>query len=244
MTSARRFATLGLLALALLCAASSIARAGLVALNDRSLPASADGFNITLDTATNLEWLDVTVSANFTFQTIQSQFGPAGLFPGFRYATDLELTGNDLDGNGSIQVHSLFESAGLGEGYSFSVAGYSPVRNLMGLVGISGNAAQYGYAYGTVLDSRDLNNPIDGTIEALISQGANFGEVGSGLFGAFGPHPINTTDVGLPVLRGNWLVRPYDAVPEPSGAVLLGMGVVLLRTAFRRVRGVPGSHAR
>ena len=234
MRSVSRFSAPVLLTLAALCTASPVARAGLVALNDPSLPASADGFNITLDTASGLEWLDVAVSSNFTFNTIQGQFAPGGLFPAFRYATDLELTGNDLNGNGNSHIHSLFESAGLGTGYSFSVVGYGLVRSLMGLVGFSGNAAQYGYAYGTVLDnSQSPNQPIDGKIEALISQGFNFGEAGTGFLGAFGPRPINTTDVGLPVVRGNWLVRPFS-VPEPSGIVLLGIGAVLVSGAPSR----------
>jgi hypothetical protein len=79
------------------------------------------------DTATGLEWLDVAVSANITYQTIQSQFSQAGLFSGFRYATDLELSGNDQSGHNPGQVHTLFESAGLGEGFSFSVVGYGLV---------------------------------------------------------------------------------------------------------------------
>jgi hypothetical protein len=206
-------------------------------MNDSSLPASADGFNITLDTATSLEWLDVAVSADYTFQTIGSQFGPGGLFHGFRYATDLELSGNDLTGNNPLQVHSLFESAGLRNGYSFSVVGYGLVRNLMGFVGFSGNVAQYGYAYGTVLDSQDPTNPIDGKIEAFISQGFNFGEAGTSPFGAFGPLAMNTTDVGLPVVRGNWLVRA-QAVPEPSSALTACAGAaVLLGFALWRAGG-------
>jgi hypothetical protein len=179
----------------------------------------------------------VAVSANFTFQTIQNQFDAAGLFPGFRYATDLELSGNNQSGNNPGQVHSLFESAGLGEGFSFSVVGYGLVRDLMGFVGFSGNQAQYGYAYGTVGNSLDPSSPLDGKIEALISQGANFGIAGTAPFGTFGPDPINTTDIGLPVVRGNWLVRSFNAVPEPSSVFLLSVGFsFVLSIAWSRAR--------
>src|SRR5262249_27221010 len=148
--------------------------------------------------------------------TIQQQFAPGGLFPGFRYATDLELTGNDQSGHSPVQVHSLLESAGLGNGFAFSEVGYGEVRNLMGFVGFSGNQAQYGYAYGTAANSLNPSHPLDGKIEALIYQVYNFGVQGPAPLGTFGPTPINTTDVGLPTARGNWLVRPSaSAVPEP-----------------------------
>jgi len=223
MTTALRAASLGLTGLLMLIAAPNNSRAGLVSLNDSSLPASADGFNITLDTSTGLEWLDVAVSADSTFQTIQSQFGPGGKFPGFRYATDLELGGNTPNG----QVNSLFKSAGIGVSIVFSVANYDLVRGLMGYVGFSGNRANFGYAYGTVVSAQNVSTPLDGKIEALFSQGSNFGESGIGPFGTFGPRSVNTTDVGLPTVRGNWLVRAAaaTAVPEPSSFLLVGVGV-------------------
>jgi hypothetical protein len=107
----------------------------------------------------------------------------------------------------------------------------------MGFVGFSGNQAQYGYAYGTVANSLDSSSPLDDKIEALISQGANFGIAGTAPLGTFGPDPINTTDVGLPVIRGNWLVRSFSSVPEPSSVLLLSVG-------FPVVRGLAWSRAR
>src|SRR5262249_35030276 len=136
--------------------------------------------------------------------------------------------------------HSLFDSAGLGEGYSFSAVGYGLVRNLMGFVGFSGDVAQYGYAYRTVLRSPAPANPIDGEVGGFLSQGFKFGEAGSrplGAVGAFGPLAINTTDVGLPVVRGNWLVRAH-AVPEPSSSLTACAGAaVLLGFALWRAGG-------
>jgi hypothetical protein len=223
MTRATLNVSIGLAALIMFCAAPGDSRAGLISLNDPSLPASADGFNITLDTSTGLEWLDVAVSADYTFQTIQSQFGPGGLFHGFRYATDLELTGNTPQG----QVDSLFKSAGIGPAIVFSQANYALVRGLMGFVGSSGNTAQFGYAYGSVVSAQNPSVELDGKIEALFSQGSDTGESGVTAFGAFGPRAINTTDVGLPVVRGNWLVRA-ESTPEPSSALLAGLGFVIL----------------
>ena len=66
--------------------------------NDFSLAASADGFNITFDSSTGLEWLDLDVSVGRTFNDLSgvdgsNEFIGGGDFEGFRYATRLELTG-------------------------------------------------------------------------------------------------------------------------------------------------------
>src|SRR2546426_3565128 len=62
---------------------------------------------LTLDTSTNLLWLDLPVSQLFTgagslgsFDFVSGQLGPGGMFQGFRYAT-------------SDQVNRLFTDAGL-----------------------------------------------------------------------------------------------------------------------------------
>lgn len=48
-----------------------------------------EGLN-TLDTATGLEWLDLTQSAGKTFADVSSRFGSNGAYAGYRYATAAE----------------------------------------------------------------------------------------------------------------------------------------------------------
>jgi hypothetical protein len=76
------------------------------ALISRDFHNPGDGL-LTLDTSTNLLWLDLPVSQLFTsggshgsFDFVSGQLGPAGTFQGFRYATP-------------DQVNRLFGDAGL-----------------------------------------------------------------------------------------------------------------------------------
>ena len=187
------------------------ARGGLISINDPSLPASTDGFNLTRDTSTGLEWLDVAASADYSFQTIQGQFARAVRFR----ASVTRRTSSSWGETPRGQVESLFKSAGLGGTIVFSFENYELVRGLMGYVGFSGNTGEFGYAYGTLVSADDPSTPLDGKIEALFSQGYDTGESGISSFDTFVPRRINTTDVGLPAVRGNWLVRPAaSAVPS------------------------------
>jgi hypothetical protein len=223
--------TLAAIVLSGFCA--GVGRAALIDLNDLMLPGSADGANITRDTLTGIEWLDVDVSFGRTFGDLTGQdgtneFGPGGDFEGFRYATLVEFTGQ----NAGPQLDSLMRSAGLGvPAFSF-VAGYGPVRGLIGHVGCFGSCGSYGYAWGAIEEAGAETQVF---VEAFTSQGLNWGRsdqrVTLNLFG-----PNNT----LPLQKGNWLVRPV-AVPEPCTGVLLGLGLLISRGAIRA--GVRGNRA-
>lgn len=60
-------------------------------LNDSSLPTSSDGMNITRDTSTNLEWLDLTVTTGSSFNDVSAQLTAGGTLDGFRFATTSEV---------------------------------------------------------------------------------------------------------------------------------------------------------
>ena len=51
-----------------------------------------EGIN-TFDTATGLEWLDLTQTSGKSFADVSGQFGAGGLFAGYRYATAAETQG-------------------------------------------------------------------------------------------------------------------------------------------------------
>ncbi len=221
--------------------APSASFAALVLYNDPSLPASADGMNITRDTSTGLEWLDVDVSVGRTFDDLTgvdgtNEFIPGGDFAGFRYAIKQELTGAQ---NGP-QLPSLHLSLGISP-FSFSdIGSYPDVRGLLAINGCFGACAvaqyfqgvapaAYGYVYGAIL----LN---DGVTEAEASlETFRHGSNNWGRHNPSSPPVINNppNDAFVPpVLKGNWLVR---AVPIPAPFVLLLTGLTILTVRTKTV---------
>jgi hypothetical protein len=84
--------------------------------------------SITIDTVNNLEWLDLTLSLNVSFNGALAQFGAGGTFEGFRHATAAEIL-------------ALSNEAGLSLGQS--AANYLPAITLQALIGSLGNASPY-----------------------------------------------------------------------------------------------------
>lgn len=87
-----------LMNLVLIFISTTSSHASIVLVNDPNLGISADGFNITRDTSTGLEWLDLDLSVGRKFDDLtgvdgSNEFLTGGDFEGFRYATHLELTG-------------------------------------------------------------------------------------------------------------------------------------------------------
>lgn len=79
-------------AIVLACSASA-ASATIVSQDDAKFGAGA----LTFDSATGLQWLDLTLSTNLSYTYVLTQFGAGGAFEGFRYATLTEL--NKLETN-------------------------------------------------------------------------------------------------------------------------------------------------
>lgn len=216
--------------------------AAIVLVNNPTLPASADGFNITRDTSTGLDWLDVDVSVGRTHADLtgadgSNEFIAGGDFAGFRYATKVELTGAQ---NGP-QLPSLFLSLGLSPFDYSSIAGYAAVRSLLAINGCFGacavaqyfpgvTPAAYGYIYGTILEN-DLSVGI-ASLETFRTQGFNWGRHEPNFSPVFpGLLPPNP----LPVMQGNWLVRA-TVVPLPAPFALLLAGMALLGLGAQRRR--------
>jgi len=76
----------------LVCFVGSSADGALVAATDSSSPGGVN--NVTSDTATGLDWLDLTASSGISFDNILLQFGTGGTYEGWRHATQAEV--NDL----------------------------------------------------------------------------------------------------------------------------------------------------
>lgn len=72
-------------------AAAVLAASVLTAAPARSAIVDAADHSYLTDTATNLDWLDVTTTAGMSFNYVSSQLGVGGQFAGWRYATGDEF---------------------------------------------------------------------------------------------------------------------------------------------------------
>lgn len=200
--------------------------AAIVLVDDPALGISADGFNLTRDTVTGLEWLDLDLSAGRSFDDLtgadgSNEFNSGGDFEGFRYATYLELTG----ANNGPQFDSLYKSLGISPFGFSSIGGYTQARALISIAGCFGSCTSYGYANGILLHS-GLESVA--SMETFTAQGFNWGRSNP----SSGPilnNPPNRPVDGFPLQQGNWLVRPVadlPAVPVPPAAWLFASALI------------------
>lgn len=166
---------------------------------------------LTLDSDTNLQWLDLTETAGLSYDDI---IGGAGgyLAAGFSFAT-------------TTQVATLWADAGIVDTSGTPIVGNRAAADLLlSLLGCtsgcgSGSDAQQGQAEFDPVQA-DLNGPYillggGGTAAANINPGFS-----------------QARDFSSPTL-GNFLVRP---VPEPSTGLLVGGGLLVLGFSRRRSR--------
>lgn len=209
------------------------AAAVLTEADDASLPASPDGFNLTVDDVTGLEWLDLTVTAGRTYEDIvgldgTDELGPGGDFEGFRHATDLEVSGWI---NGP-QQDSLFSNFGMGSPFG-SIGGYGIVRSYLSFVGCEGSCTTYGFIQGLAVDDVDPSVRVFFKAEAFPSQGFDFGGLGSTVGLPQSSLPANGSSPSF----GHFLVR---AAPEPGVSIALAAGTLTLAGVSRRRTSAEG----
>jgi hypothetical protein len=169
---------------------------------------------ITRDTATGLDWLDLTQTIGFSYDDMLVELSVGGMFEGFRYATTA-----DVDG--------LQQAAGLSAGlfYTASTITRMRVESLMDMVGVTEfeNSTGYKYAYGITSDPFEPTSTIDDRILRGFSLTAGV----SAAQGIIGDNVSSST-------IGNWLIRNTPtAVPLP-GAIFLFMSGIAMFVGLRR----------
>jgi hypothetical protein len=174
--------------------------------------------SVTADTATNLEYLDLTQTTNLSHLQMTALLASDVRFEGWRYAT-------------SSEVESLFTDAGISL-FCCSAENIAPVANLQALLGVTviqppsppdpltliGSLGYYGPPIPgspplANFDLLEIQIPLSGPTVA----GVQLGLV----------QPLDFASPGI----GSYLVRTgVPAVPEPSSGILLlsGMGVICL----------------
>ena len=170
---------------------------------------SGDG-QITRDTASNLDWLDVPLTANQTFDQVRT-----GVFygQGFRHATKSEL-------------ETLFIHAGIpDDGYDISVTHPTEALSLMTMLGVtlpsSNRSSTYGFVgndyFGTFITTAVYPigtqfSALLGKIDFLDLRTAGLGLIGEAHF--TGGHPFS--DQADPYY-GSFLVRPSPDLCGTAG---------------------------
>jgi hypothetical protein len=175
----------------------------------------SDGFNLSLDTSTDFEWLDLSLSTAISYNAMIAQLGPAGLFEGFQHASNQ-------------QVVDLWTNLGLPSG---SFPGISTVND----GGVSADSAI------DLLSQTGINATFrltQGTTTSIVAPGNhrvltirhNLPPTMSTTLGNGG---LGDATVGGEI--GHWLYRDRSPVPEPSTLVILAM-TVAAAGAIRRHR--------
>jgi FIMAH domain-containing protein len=142
--------------------------------------------SLTLDTTTNLLWLDLEYTDERSYLDVSSKLGAGGEFEGFRYATQAE-------------VLAFFSAAGIPDVPGTSAANVEPIGFLHGLVGTTDNSNSFslgitGTPHPYIPDSHV-------TMYAYLNGGT--GEVASS--------STNTVNGQINYASGNWLVKPAVA---------------------------------
>lgn len=189
------------------------AHAAIVTLHDPTIVGNGsspdDGMNLTFDTSTNFEWLDITLSLGVTTNDMLTELGSGGMFEGFNHAS-----------NG--QVIQLFQNLGLATSNfpafsSLSDGGVlaDAAIDILGESGVTSSGIRF--SQGTTTDMFTVTSQRVAVIrnDGVTSTTAGNGGVGVGTSGA---------------QIGHFLFR--RVVPEPNtlGLLLIGtLGVVAKR---------------
>lgn len=198
--------------------------AALMPAND---PFFGDG-SLTIDTSSNLAWLDLSVTAGISFNEVFSELGIDGIYSEYRFASPDEVFSLFVEAQ-IPDINSPGDVAHIG-----TVANAAPALALIGLMGPS---YQTGSALSEIAGFSSQHIFVNGfdTIQmpyAIVREGVNtrdgpqsFGEVFTIGSSVFPSQPYEGV--------GSWLVKS-TVVPIPATIWLFGSGLIGLTGLARR----------
>ena len=171
-----------------------------------------DAGTVTLDSSTNLEWLDIDESLGFSWNEIENGVG-GFVAAGWRHATSLEVC--TLFANGGVAPPSCPGGDTIFAPTSEQLATFSQFRSLFGFVLVS----NVGYPY---LTTHGFYSDPDGSANGVGYAAVVFSSIGS-VSSSVQDNGVYPTLLNSGFGVAHWLVHP---VPEPASAVLVVLGLV------------------
>ncbi len=192
----------------------------------------------TYDTASGLEWLDLSQTRGLSFDEVCAQLGAGGQYAGYRYATTLEAQALLGEFGLPIVAYTIYGSNTWSPNLSnfdallgLNVGGLGPAYGFEAETGdtIGGAYHPLFYGVGNAMNTGLNADPTDAIAvgDRLVSQAA---EVTVGYSGAYAERSLS-----------HFLVRagePVVAVPEPETWALMLAGLFAVSvTSGRRAKG-------
>jgi hypothetical protein len=181
-----------------------------------------------LDTASNKEWLKLSLTANLSFNEVAAALEPGGRFEGFRYP-----------GYDELICELLEKNTGLGCNFKWTTYEVAPVDNFLNVFG--------GKVRDRIFHTRSTIIFTDITEQYIFGSAFYYYDEPEPEF-EFDTHQVFLSESGSNELATHWLVRNIQYVPkpseklwdtqpapEPSTIMLLGIGIFAL-TQWRQYR--------
>jgi hypothetical protein len=176
----------------------------------------SDGFNLSLDTSTDFEWLDLSLSTSMSYNSMIAQLGPGGLFDGFQHASNAEVV-------------QLWTNLGLPSGSFPAISSVNDggvlADSAIDLLTQTGINATFRVTQGT------STNVVAPGNHRVLTIRHNLPPTISTTLGNGG---LGDTVAGGEI--GHWLYRDRSPVPEPSPLAIMGMAIAAA-VAIRSRRG-------
>ena len=227
------------LGIALFLSGFQIAHATLIQGNDSNQSVGSDGFNLTIDTDTNLQWLDLTAADARSYNDVELNFANGGDFEGYRHATRDE-------------VLNLWANAGINHTRNFTNQPNNrlAILDLMDLLGLTFESSTNGLRtiasgwFNDIIIRPNATSPSRASLQQIIPLVPGGLCTLSECVGSFIFESIVFTFDSIQPATGNYLVldQVVSSVPAPTTIWLLIFGLMGLigmkRNSSKEILGI------